>query len=184
LTKETPVGEKSDRKSIYKITDNYFKFWYRFVFNNIELVEQNDGEILYDQFIEPFLSDYIGRNVFEDICKEYLRKQNAKRALPFVFTKIGRWWGASVKEKKPVEIDLIALHNNDVILAECKWRNEIFDAKDMRNFFAKAKNFSEYANNTFFFFAKAGFSQDVQNAAKDAKNIVLINLEKLFSPLA
>lgn len=35
ITKSVPYGEKdSSKKSIYTIKDNYFKFWYRFIFPN------------------------------------------------------------------------------------------------------------------------------------------------------
>ena len=31
IKKETPITEKSGKKTIYAIGDNFFRFWYRFV---------------------------------------------------------------------------------------------------------------------------------------------------------
>ncbi|MDR3121164.1 MAG: ATP-binding protein [Clostridiales bacterium] len=165
LTRETPVGVVGGRKSIYKITDHYFKFWYRFVFDNVELVEQDDGETLYDRFIEKKLSEFIGRNVFENICIEYLRRLNRARKLPFVFTKIGRWWGADPVQKTQVEIDILAFHDECAVLCECKWRNEPLDAAEMTKLFAKAELFSKFTKKTFMFFSKSGFTQSAKKEA-------------------
>ena len=67
VQKERSIGESAERKSIYKLGDNLFKFWYRFIFNNIGLTEQDEAEFLYDSIIEPDWSSYIGKYVFEDI---------------------------------------------------------------------------------------------------------------------
>lgn len=100
LKKEIPVGEKtSSRKTLYKVDDHMFKFWYRFVFGNTELIEQRKVDYLYKNDIEPFLSDYLG-STFEEICIQYLRRYNGTDALPFLFKTIGRWWGNNPKEKR------------------------------------------------------------------------------------
>lgn len=38
VQKETPYGEKNSRKSIYRIDDNLFRFWYRFVPENNSII--------------------------------------------------------------------------------------------------------------------------------------------------
>ena len=70
VKRETPYGEKISRKSIYAISDNMFRFWYRFIPANISLISRGAQELAYKR-IEPFLADYMGR-VFEDICQQYL----------------------------------------------------------------------------------------------------------------
>ena len=70
IYRETPFGEKSSRKSIYVIDDNMFRFWYRFVPENISVIARGASELAYKR-IEPYLSDYMG-SVFEEICRQYL----------------------------------------------------------------------------------------------------------------
>ena len=38
VQKETPYGEKASRKSIYRIDDNMFRFWFRFVPENSSII--------------------------------------------------------------------------------------------------------------------------------------------------
>jgi AAA+ ATPase superfamily predicted ATPase len=52
LKKESPAGEEgTSRKSIYKLQDNLFRFWYRFVFHNVSLVEQEMVDYIYSSII-------------------------------------------------------------------------------------------------------------------------------------
>ncbi|MCL2321962.1 MAG: ATP-binding protein [Oscillospiraceae bacterium] len=182
IKRETPIGEVEGKKSIYRITDNYFKFWYRFVFNNTELTEQNNGDILYDNLIEPYLSDYIGKEVFENVCMEYLRVQNVSRKLPFIFTKIGRWWGSDPISKTQIEIDILAFHDDNAIFGECKWKNEHFDIAEMNKLIKKAETLKKYSNKTFVLFSKTGFTQAVKDESDKLGNVKLVDLKELFVP--
>lgn len=45
IKRETPYGEKSGRKSIYRIDDNMFRFWYRFIPANTSFIERGADEL-------------------------------------------------------------------------------------------------------------------------------------------
>ncbi len=98
VKKETPYGEKTSRKSIYSIEDNMFRFWYRFVPNNISVIMRGAADIVYRR-IEPQLSEYMGA-VFEEICKQYLWKLLLDGNSPVEFSELGRWWVNDPIEKK------------------------------------------------------------------------------------
>ncbi|PWJ92141.1 hypothetical protein C7380_10924, partial [Oceanotoga teriensis] len=54
IEKEIPITEKiNSRKSIYKLKDNMFKFYYRFIFTNFSLIEQGMIDFVYDKKIKP-----------------------------------------------------------------------------------------------------------------------------------
>lgn len=78
------------------------KIWDAFVFPNMSELEVGDSKGILEYAVLPELDNYT-LYVFEDICKEYLRRKNAKEQLPFHFTKIGRWWN------KTDEIDIVAV---------------------------------------------------------------------------
>lgn len=59
VRKEVPFGEKSSRKTIYVIEDNLFRFWYRFVPENMSAINRNMPEIAYRR-MEPCFTDYMG----------------------------------------------------------------------------------------------------------------------------
>ncbi|MCL2323585.1 MAG: AAA family ATPase [Oscillospiraceae bacterium] len=181
LKKEPPAGEVENRRSIFRITDNYFKFWFRFIFNNIEFIEQDCGETLYDNLIEPYLSDYIRKNVFKDVCAEYLKIQNIDGKLPFIFTKIGGWWGVNHTLKTQLEIDLLALGKDDsAIFCECKWKDEPIDMLELNKLRVTAEVFKKYSHKIFALFSKMGFTGEVIDESNRLNNIILVDLEKLF----
>lgn len=108
----TPIEKKkSARKGIYKIKDNFFRFWFRFVHYNEDYIEQNKQNLLLKEKIAPNFNQYIGE-IFEDIALDYISKH--KHFNNFIF---GKWWN------KDIEIDIIGLSKERVIFAEVKWKN-------------------------------------------------------------
>ena len=74
VKRETPVTERTpqkSRKGLYKIADNYVKFWFRFVLPNRSLIESGNADLVYEQIIAPNLSHYMGE-IFEGICRQYI----------------------------------------------------------------------------------------------------------------
>ena len=62
IEKETPYGEKMSRKAIYSISDNMFRFWYRFVPENNSIIARGAADLAYKR-IEPHLSGLYGQGV-------------------------------------------------------------------------------------------------------------------------
>ena len=180
LYKETPYGEKDNsRKTIYGISDFMFRFWYKYVFPNISLLETGADKIVYDRKIKQDYSHYMGI-VFEKICKEYLEKENVKGNLPFLFTSIGRWWGTDAKTKSEVEIDIVASDNRDYLFGECKWHNEKVDIGVLNDFIEKTKVFNKNIDKPYFIlFSKSGFTTGLQEKAQAQNNIILIDLNEI-----
>ena len=110
-----PIGEPERRRNArYYISDLYFNFWFRFVY-------PNRSQLLDFGYIENFEEDYnryLGF-VFEKAAEEFIKTLNLRGALPFRFTKIGRWW------HKNEEIDLVALNEKErkALFVEVKWGN-------------------------------------------------------------
>ena len=71
IKKETPITEKPGKKTIYFLTDNFFRFWYRFVPQNIAAIHSERIEKVYPYAVKQYLSDYMGL-IFEKMCQEYL----------------------------------------------------------------------------------------------------------------
>ena len=66
VKKETPFSEASKRKTLYKIDDNLFRFWYRFIPDSIASINRGLTDSVYKR-IYPNINGYMGV-VFEDIC--------------------------------------------------------------------------------------------------------------------
>ncbi|MDR3248794.1 MAG: DUF234 domain-containing protein [Treponema sp.] len=184
LKRETPAGEKAGKRSIYKLTDNFFKFYYAFVFGNTELVEQGNGGLLYDEIIAPSLPDYLGSMVFEDICGEFLRRINGKNgavSLPFLFTAIGRWWGANPKTKTTEEIDILAFQKKEALFCECKWTAKAVGPDVLEALKEKSLLLSQFSSRHYALFSKSGFTSACKRLAEQAGDTLLIDLKDLFA---
>ncbi|MBI2046688.1 ATP-binding protein [Candidatus Pacearchaeota archaeon] len=106
-----PITEKkSSRKGIYRLRDNFFRFWFRFVHGNEEYIEQNKQELLLKEKILPGLNSYTGE-VFENIALGFISQKPEYRN--FVF---GKWWD------KGEEIDIVGKSPEKIALIEVKWK--------------------------------------------------------------
>lgn len=113
IRKEYPVTERKEaRKSArYTFSDNYFRFWFRFVYPHKTSVEK--GSLDAFNIMMQSYDAYLGI-VFERVSSDFLWKNR-----PFNFTKLGRWW------HKDKEIDIVALDeiSKNIFFFECKWQN-------------------------------------------------------------
>ena len=127
VVREMPIGSKpSGKKTLYSLSDPFFTFWYSFVFPNRSLIARGLSDFVLEKEILPRLNQHAGR-LFERICADFLHRQNRERNLPFVFRQLGKWWGSDETKKTQVELDIVALGNNEALICECKWTNEPVD---------------------------------------------------------
>lgn len=178
IIKSVPYGEKDvSKKSIYLIKDNYFKFWYRFVFPNENKINLLGEHKLAENIVDS-LSDYMGL-VFEDICREYLINQARNGKLPFIPNGFGKWWGNNPVKKKQDDIDIIGIDGNKGIFCECKFRNELFDLSELNDLIDASVLFKNVSEKYYYLFSKSGFTQAVKDEASK-HNITLVTINDLF----
>ena len=83
IEKCVPCTEpETSKKGIYEITDNYYKFWYRFLFTNQNYYSMLGLELSCEEILEN-VNDYMGP-VFEKICEQYLIRAARAKKLPFI----------------------------------------------------------------------------------------------------
>ena len=179
IRKDKPVNDENGRKSIYAIEDNMFKFWYRFVPDNMTHIVSGNPEVLYEKIVEPQISRYMGA-IFEEICIQYLIIQNYKDTLPIMFGNIGRWWGGNPTLKKQEEIDIMAVDNNEsVIFGECKWTKDQVDVSILDNLIRRGDMF-KYTNKYYYIFSKTGFTDNCIEKARKNLNVKLIEFKNML----
>lgn len=150
VRKEFPYGETTSKRSVYRLEDNMFRFWYRFVFTNVSAITIGMSDAVYDNEVEPQLNAYMGL-IFEDICKQWLFEQAKSNSLPFFVGNMGRFWGTNSKTRKQVEIDIMAAKNSNAIFAECKWKNTPVDIDVLNELQQKADMFSHLKPHLYLF---------------------------------
>ncbi len=119
LDYETPVTEDKpwkSKKGRYFLSDNFFRFWFRYIYRNRSDYEIGNYEILTGKIKQDF--DSLAGKEFEKISKEFLTGLSRQNKLQLSFSKIGKWW------HKDIEIDLVALNANtdEIFFFECKWK--------------------------------------------------------------
>lgn len=76
VRREYPITESSNsKKTLYRLEDNMFLFWYRFMRPNLSSIIRGAGETLYHSLVKPHLNDFIGM-VFADICNTLLKRSS------------------------------------------------------------------------------------------------------------
>lgn len=178
IKKEIPYGEKSSRKSIYRIADNMFRFWYRFIPANTSIIMRGAVDLAYRR-IEPQLSDYMG-SAFEDICGQYLWNMLINGKLPVEFAELGRWWGNDPVFRSQTEIDIMAVQDrNTALFGECKWTNEKVDLGVLETLVKRSQIF-HYNNTWLYLFAKNGFTKGCQEEAEKLGNVSLVTFQDIM----
>lgn len=176
----TPCGEKdSSRKSIYVINDNYFSFWYRFLFRNRDYYRMLGYEKAADEILSD-ISDFMGSR-YEEICTQYMIHLAKTGRLPFVPRNMGRYWGNNPRKRRQEEIDILALskEGDSAIFAECKFRNERIDIGIYEDLKRKAEEvFPTIENKYFYLFSKSGFTKVLQKEASD--RLMLCSVEDMY----
>jgi hypothetical protein len=115
-----PITEKEkSRYGRYYISDNFLKFWFRYIYENLSSIEEGIFDV---NTIKQNYNVYLG-DVFEEVCRQFLIRNREKI---FPFTKIGKWW---YKDK---EINIVAFNeqSKEILFCECKWKEEV-DAKEI-----------------------------------------------------
>ena len=99
IKRETPVAERApqkSRKGLYKIEDNYVKFWFRFVLPNRSLIESGNADLVYQQMVAPNLSQYMAE-IFEDVCHQYIRRYWQEKLKIAPSRQVGRHWESDLE---------------------------------------------------------------------------------------
>ncbi|MDO5562001.1 MAG: ATP-binding protein [Synergistaceae bacterium] len=174
IGKETPIGEKVGRKTIYVVADGMFRFWYRFVFPNMSAIVSGAGGVVYDKKVAEGMPQFLG-GVFEGICVEYLLAMQTRGKLPIFAGAIGRWWGNNPAFKRQDEIDILAIDGGAALIGECKWRAGEVDADVLAALVERGEIFAK-ARNFYYIFARKGFTKKMAAAQKERGDVTLLSL--------
>lgn len=182
VRKELPAGEHKTKKTLYSLEDNMFKFWYRFIPENISAINLRATNMVYSNRVAPFLSEYMGY-IFEDISKQYLWSLLIRDKCPVRFSVLGRWWGADEKRKQETEIDIMGIESKErALFGECKWTNSPADKAVLDALIEKGEMFS-YPYKCYYLFSKSGFTQGCIETAQNMENVFLVSYSDIMDSI-
>lgn len=178
VRREVPITGRGGRKAIWVITDNLFRFWYRFVGPWRSLVERNLGSRVTRRIIDG-LPQYMGP-VFEELCRQWLWRELAADRLGFEMTDVGRWWGNDPGTRSEAEIDLVAVDGQAVtMVGECKWQGGAVGAEQLAKLDARARLVGAGTQVPRWVFSKKGFKQSCADLAGQLPAARLVTLSDM-----
>ncbi len=178
IQRKNPVLGK-ERLGRYMIKDNFYKFWYKFIFPNKSDLNMGKINEVKSRILEN-INAYITR-AFEGIVHELLLLYNGKKIndIEIDFEEIGNWW-----DKKSNEIDIAAYSRkkSTVLLGEIKWSNEKTDVSVFEDLIRKSKLVNFHGTANFIMVSKSGFTKRCIERMSQAECIYLdlADVEKLF----
>ena len=175
VEREVPVTEEKplkSKKGLYMIVEEFFRFWFRFVFPHRAELEMGDIDSVLRK-IRSELPQYLS-SVYEKIAVETLKVHKDI----FPFTSIGRWWHRSE------EIDIVAINKeeNSVLFCEVKWSNKPVGINVYESLRDKAEKVlwgRKDRRETYCLFSKKGFTQAMIKRARK-EGVILFKEDELY----
>ena len=162
--KDEPFGRGKTKDVHYVMKDRLLASYFTFIYPAYKDMSASDIDNAL-KHIEADLSQYLG-HVFEDICREYVQKHG--------YPKAGKWWSG------PKEIDVVASNDDTLLLAECKYRNELTDADLIDELLDKSKSVNpKILSKRYALFSKSEYTR-VAKIRAETDGIELINLKDMF----
>ncbi len=173
VEREVPVTEEKplkSKKGLYRITDEFFQFWFKFVFPNRARLEMGEVEPVWGAVARE-LPQHLG-SVYERVAQETLMRSSS---LFFPVKAIGRWWDRNE------EIDVVALGDNSILFAEAKWSKNPVGVDVYESLQAKAAKViwgATTRRECFCLFSRSGFTKAMLERAR-RESVLLFENEHL-----
>ena len=173
-----PVTESQPHKSrrgLYRLRDQFFRFWFRFVHPNRSLLEQGGAQAALEGFVAPQLDLFTGP-VFEQVCHQFLWRLGLRGELPFVPLRVGGWWRANE------EIDAVTVGQDAALIGECKWSRRPIGLDILRNLERKATAVARELDGQRLFlglFSRSGFTPQLRIETAQRDDLFLFDLPEI-----
>ncbi len=179
VEKKDPLLGK-ERLRRYKISDNFFRFWYRFVFQNQTAINLENSSFVREK-VRSELNAYVGR-LFEDIVRELLIAYQGRKIMHIEinFEEIGSWW-----DRNSNEIDVVAFNRKEgcILTGEVKWSSNPIDESVLYRLIERSKLIGVAARYEYLLVSKSGFTPKCQEKMKEfgAVGLDINDMKELFN---
>ena len=187
IVKETPVTEKNpekSRKGLYFISDNFVRFWFRYVYPYKGELELDNTQLVLDEIRKDFTQKFVAF-AYEDICRAIFAKLCRDQSIPFTPSRIGSYWLNDLDSDTEIDVMAVDRQNRQVFAGECKFHVKPVDAAVFFTLRDKVQASSEiqsaFRGYRFLYgiFSKSGFTPRLLDLAGQNPDLYLINEDKL-----
>ncbi|TKX48489.1 ATP-binding protein [Halorubrum sp. SD690R] len=171
LEREHPVTDP-DGRGLYRLTDDFLRFWFRYVAPNRGTLEQGRTAPVRSAIAET-LPTHTSRT-FETVCQQAVRTPG----FPVSCSRVGRWWYGG----EEIDIAGVNRETETLLLGECKWTTEpvgpgVFDkltALESEVRWQGTDREVRYA-----LFSRGGFTDELQAVVDDRSDASLYGISEL-----
>ena len=182
VEREVPVTESNPEKSkrgLYRITDNFISFWFRFVYPYRAFLERGEKAYVLEQIKKMFVQNYVSF-IYEDLCREKMWEFSADSLWDLRFERLGRYWGPVCGETDILGLDTLG---GNMLIGECKYTETEKGLSVLHTLQEKAAALETATKGkcrNFVIFSTAGFTKGLEDEAARNRNLILVNT---FTPL-
>lgn len=176
IEREVPITEMVPGKSksgLYRITDNFIAFWFKFVYPYRAYLEKGERDYVLSQIKKGFVQNYASF-VYEDVCREKMWTLSAENTWDFKFDRVGRYWGSKAGEVDIVAIDTVG---KNLVIGECNYTASPKGLSILHDLQEKAKGISKLTgiqNVNYVIFSSAGFTQGLLEKGNSERSLKLL----------
>ncbi len=170
VKRDFPITQKKEsRNSLYRLSDNYYSFWFDIVYPNKGLVEQDKQEVLLENVSQRL--KHKTASGFEQVCREI-------STTIFEVNEVGRWW------RNEHEIDVVGINKNEnlLLLGECKWTNSPVKTSVLKQLEEESELVrwgGKDRKEKYVIYSKSGFTENLINRATERDDLELYDLERI-----
>ena len=171
---------RNKKTNYYVVGDSLLRFWYRFIFDQRDVIQNGFGEVLFNEDQEGIF-DFIARS-FEDVALLWMDEQNRNGKLPVYYGPFRNYTVENSKLNRSVELDGLAeglgKNKQHLLVVECKYRKKPFNSSMLVHLKESVSLFDTYEVIDYYLISKTGFTDEVM--ALNDPHIHRLTLNDLF----
>jgi len=161
-------------KNLYRISDEFFRFWFTFIYPRLSLIERGLGRKMIDH-IKRNLDKYLSVTL-EKILEElviFLGGSTIKNMKLPIVHRLG------VITKEGEDVDVVGIGEKELVIGEAKWWNKPIDRDEVEKFIAKKHEISRKHKVEVkgIMIARKGFTEKAKKLENE--NLLLISIGEL-----
>lgn len=175
----SPEKRATTKDSRYHLRDPYLRFYFRFIAPNLDAIERDLPELLWERIAEQFRA-FIGMTAFEDLAREWVLVRARSGKLGFLPEIVGSHW------TNTAQFDVAAVNWRDrvMLLGECKWGTDAVRRPVILELEEKARSVvpGDDWRVRFVYFGRGGFTDAAREEA-DRLEAEIVDLNRLGADL-
>ena len=147
IDKNIPINDDFTKSKFgrYKINDNLLRFWFYYIYPNINDINCDNTNNIFKFINEDFDKNFVDYN-YKEYAIEVL-SINSYDFFNYEPRKKGSWWN-----NKEIKIDFVAYDSKTITFVDCKWQKKSMIENYYRELKDKAKNFETQLEKKYIIF--------------------------------